>query len=53
MAGPCDPHGREYRIVEPRIVEREEAAAHLPLPLRFVAGRLGLRQYVMVRRVAS
>ena len=46
-------HGREYRIVEPRIVDREEAAAHLPLPLRFVAGRLGLRQYVIVRRLTS
>ena len=46
-------HGREYRIVEPRIADRDEAAAHLPLPLRFVAGRLGLRQYVIVRRVSS
>ena len=42
-------HGREYQIVEPRIVDREAAGAHLPAPLRFVAGRLGLRQYVMVR----
>ena len=41
--------GREYRIVEPRIVDREAAGAHLPAPLRFVAGRLGLREYVMVR----
>ena len=45
--------GKEHRIVEPRIVDREVAAAYLPLPLRFVAGRLGLRQYVMVRRVSS
>jgi deazaflavin-dependent oxidoreductase (nitroreductase family) len=45
--------GREYRIVEPRIVDREEAGTHLPLPLRALAGRLGLRQYVMVRRVSS
>ena len=45
--------GKEHRIVEPRIVDRDVAAAYLPLPLRFVAGRLGLRQYVMVRRVSS
>jgi deazaflavin-dependent oxidoreductase (nitroreductase family) len=44
-------HGRDYRIVEPRIVDREVAATHLPLPLRVVAGWLGLRQYVMVRRI--
>jgi deazaflavin-dependent oxidoreductase (nitroreductase family) len=42
-------HGREYRIVEPRIVDREFAAAHLPLPFRSLAGWLGLRQYVVVR----
>lgn len=45
--------GKEHLIVGPRIIDRDEAAAHLPLPLRFVAGRLGLRQYVMVRRVSS
>jgi deazaflavin-dependent oxidoreductase (nitroreductase family) len=45
--------GREYRIVEPRIVDREAAAPYLPVHLRFAAGRLGLRQYVMVRRVSS
>jgi deazaflavin-dependent oxidoreductase (nitroreductase family) len=44
-------HGREFRIVEPRIVDREVAGAHLPLPLRFAAARLGLRDYVIVRRV--
>jgi deazaflavin-dependent oxidoreductase (nitroreductase family) len=43
--------GREYQLGEPRIVDRE-GAAHLPRPLRFVAGRLGLRQYVLVRRLA-
>ena len=42
-------HGREYRIVEPQIVDREVAAAHLPLPFRVMAGRLGLREYVLVR----
>jgi deazaflavin-dependent oxidoreductase (nitroreductase family) len=45
--------GREYRIVEPRIVEQEAAAAYLPVHLRFAARRLGLRQFVMVRSVAS
>ena len=46
-------HGREYRIVEPRIVDREIAGAYLPFYLRFLAGRLGLRQYVMVRRATD
>ena len=46
-------HGREYRIVEPRIVDREVAMGHLPLPLGFLTGWLGLRQYVMVRRVEA
>ena len=46
-------HGREYRIVEPRIVSREVADAHLPLPFRFMAGRFGLREYVIVRRVEA
>ena len=44
-------HGREYPIVEPRIVDRDIAGAYLPPHLRFAANRLGLRQYVMVRRV--
>jgi deazaflavin-dependent oxidoreductase (nitroreductase family) len=43
-------HGREYAIAEPWVVDRETADAYLPLPLRFAAARLGLRQYVMVRR---
>jgi deazaflavin-dependent oxidoreductase (nitroreductase family) len=46
-------HGSEHAIVEPRIVDREAAGAHLPPPLRFAANRLGLREYVMVRRVAN
>jgi deazaflavin-dependent oxidoreductase (nitroreductase family) len=45
--------GREYGIDEPRIVEGEVAAAHLPPLVRFLAGRLGLRQYVLVRRVGG
>lgn len=43
--------GREHRIAEPQVVDREVGEAHLPRPLRFVAGRLGLRQYVLVRRL--
>lgn len=43
--------GREHRIAEPRIIERDEAATHMPWLLRILAGRLGLRQYVLVRRV--
>jgi deazaflavin-dependent oxidoreductase (nitroreductase family) len=45
--------GREYAIEEPRIVDREVAAAHLPALFRFLAGRLGLRQYVLVRRASN
>lgn len=45
--------GREHEIGELRIIEGEEAAAHLPAVVRFVAGRLGLRQYVLVRRISG
>jgi deazaflavin-dependent oxidoreductase (nitroreductase family) len=45
--------GREHQIAEPRIVEGEVAAAHLPALVRFLAGRLGLRQYVLVRRLSG
>jgi deazaflavin-dependent oxidoreductase (nitroreductase family) len=42
--------GREYRIVDPQVVGREVGEAHLPRPIAFVVRRLGLRQYVLVRR---
>jgi deazaflavin-dependent oxidoreductase (nitroreductase family) len=42
--------GREHQIAEPRIVDREEAAA-MPPVVRFAAARLGIRQFVLVRRV--
>jgi deazaflavin-dependent oxidoreductase (nitroreductase family) len=42
--------GREHRIAEPRIIDLDAAAAYLPPILRFVAARLGLRHYVLVRR---
>ena len=45
--------GREYQIAEPRIAERDVAAAHLPRVIRSLAGRLGLRQFVLVRRVSG
>jgi deazaflavin-dependent oxidoreductase (nitroreductase family) len=44
--------GREHRIAEPQVVGREVGEKYLPRPLRFVAGRLGLRQYVLVRLMA-
>jgi deazaflavin-dependent oxidoreductase (nitroreductase family) len=43
--------GREHQIGDPRIVDGEVAAAHLPRVVRFLAGRLGLRHFVMVRRI--
>ena len=45
--------GRAYSIDEPQIVDHEVAGAHLPAVLRFVTGRLGLRQYVLVRRASD
>lgn len=42
--------GHEYVVAHPRVVDREVAAAHLPALLRIVAGRLGIRNYVLVRR---
>jgi deazaflavin-dependent oxidoreductase (nitroreductase family) len=45
--------GREHEIGEPRLVEGEEAAAHLPAVIRFVSGRLGLRHFVLVRRISG
>ncbi len=45
--------GREHPVTDPRIIELEAAAGYLPLPIRFVARRLGLRQWVMVRRATT
>ena len=39
--------------VESRIIDRDEAAAHMPRLLHAIAGRVGLRQYVLVRRVTG
>ena len=40
-------------IGEPRLVDGEDAAAHLPAVIRFVSGRLGLRHFVLVRRISG
>ena len=45
--------GQEHEIGDPRLVEGEEAAAHLPAIIRFVSGRLGLRHFVLVRRISG
>jgi deazaflavin-dependent oxidoreductase (nitroreductase family) len=45
--------GREYEIRDPRIVERDDAKMYLPLMVRFLCRRLGLRQFVLVRRVSD
>lgn len=44
--------GREYEIAEPRVVDRAAVEAHLPPFVRFLAARLGLRQYVRVTRIS-
>ena len=44
--------GREHKITTPQVVDREDAAVDLPGPIRFMARRLGLRQWVRVRRVS-
>jgi len=41
--------GKEYAVTEPEIVEREAIADHFPRLVRFVARRIGLRQFVVVR----
>jgi deazaflavin-dependent oxidoreductase (nitroreductase family) len=45
--------GRVHQIDEPRIIDLETASAHLPLPIRFASRRLGLRHWVMVRKVST
>jgi deazaflavin-dependent oxidoreductase (nitroreductase family) len=41
--------GREYRIIEPQIVDHEVARLYLPGVLAFVTARHGLRQNVLVK----
>ena len=45
--------GQEHEIGDPRLVEGEEAAAHLPAIIRFVSGRLGLRHFILVRTISG
>jgi deazaflavin-dependent oxidoreductase (nitroreductase family) len=42
--------GREHPIGQPQILDREFAGRYLPAPIRFLCDRLGLRQFVLVRR---
>jgi deazaflavin-dependent oxidoreductase (nitroreductase family) len=44
--------GREHQIGDPRIVDLEGAVGLPPL-VRFAAARLGIRQFVLVRRVSG
>ena len=41
--------GRDYRIGEPRIIDRDDAAPDLPALVRLLARVFGLRQFVKVR----
>ena len=45
--------GRDYRIAEPRVIDRDDARAFLPPFVRFLASRLGLRQFILVRRASE
>jgi deazaflavin-dependent oxidoreductase (nitroreductase family) len=45
--------GRDVQVIDPRLIDREEAAAVLPGWVRFASGRIGLRQFVRVRRVSN
>jgi deazaflavin-dependent oxidoreductase (nitroreductase family) len=43
--------GRDYQVAEPRVIDREDAQALLPRLVRFLAACVGIRQFVLVRRV--
>ena len=43
--------GREYEVAEPRVIERDHAGTLLPGLIRFLAARVGIRQFVLVQRV--
>jgi deazaflavin-dependent oxidoreductase (nitroreductase family) len=44
--------GREHQVGDPRIVDLERAVGLPPL-VRFLSARLGIRQFVLVRRVTG
>src|SRR3954451_24738767 len=41
--------GREYRVTEPQVVDREDIADRLPRVVRVASRRMGLRQFVEVQ----
>ena len=43
--------GREYQIDQPQILDLEVASAHLPRFIRYVSGRLRLRDWMLLRRI--
>jgi deazaflavin-dependent oxidoreductase (nitroreductase family) len=43
--------GAEHRIADPAIVQLDDVATLLPGPIRFAARRIGIRQFVRVRRL--
>jgi deazaflavin-dependent oxidoreductase (nitroreductase family) len=43
--------GHTRRFEEPRIVEGDAGDRYLPLPFRFMARRLGIRRFVLVKRL--
>jgi deazaflavin-dependent oxidoreductase (nitroreductase family) len=43
--------GRDFAIDQPDVVSLDQVAGDLPTPIAFVAGRLGIRGFVRVRRV--
>jgi deazaflavin-dependent oxidoreductase (nitroreductase family) len=45
--------GQDHGIADPRIIDREDARAYLPAFVRFLAARLGLRQFVLVRQLTD
>jgi deazaflavin-dependent oxidoreductase (nitroreductase family) len=45
--------GRDYQISDPELVDLDVAATYLPRVLRFVTKRIGLRQYVLVKRASA
>ena len=45
--------GTEYQVVEPQVVDHELARAYLPPLVRVLSARLGLREFVLVRKVSG
>ena len=45
--------GRDESIVEPQVVDRQTAGPDMPLLVRWLAGLVGIREFVRVRRVTD